>query len=111
MDKPYKVAVVVGVPRVNDQGDRAVTLLNAFSLLMESKRFNEMHGMYADHAPRIAAQAHFKGASCIIALDPKCRRACRNASKRINVPVFFWDAKAQTLVDSDGAAWLAGCKS
>lgn len=100
-DRLPTIAVVVGVPRANDQSNRAVTLLNTFALLMASKRFDEIHGMYADHAPRIAAKVFFDGASHLVAIDPKCRRACRNAANRCGVPMLYWDASTGQLVVED----------
>lgn len=48
MDKTYKVAVIVGNPKVNDMSDGATELLNRIAVIRESGRFESMFIMPAD---------------------------------------------------------------
>lgn len=97
-----KRALTVGMPKVNDQSDEAAKTLNVIARIIESKRFDAMVCVYPDTSPRLAAKAHFEAVDVIVCVAPRSRRACRTAAKRVAIPMFYWDAKADRLVNDDG---------
>lgn len=101
MDKTYKVAVIVGNPKVNDMSDNAVELLNRIAIIRDSGRFERMFIMPADKAPRIAATAHFQAADVIVSVSAGTRRSCRTAAKRVALPMLYWNVAAKRLVNDD----------
>jgi hypothetical protein len=116
MSKTYKVAIIVGNPKVNDMSDNAVALLNRIATIRDSGRFERMFIMPADKAPRIAAKAHFEAADVIVSVTAGTRRSCRTAAKAVALPMLYWNVYANRLARDDeerdvpevGAALMAG---
>lgn len=101
MDKTYKVAVIVGNPKVNDMSDNAVDLLNRIAVIRDSGRFDRMFIMPADKAARIAAAAHFQAADVIVSMTTVARVSCRRAAKAVALPMLYWNMAANRLVNDD----------
>jgi len=101
MDKTYKVAVIVGNPKVNDMSDNAVQLLNRIAIIRDSGRFDRMFIMPADKASRIAATAHFQAADVIVSVIAGTRVSCRRAAKAVALPMLYWNMAANRLVNDD----------
>lgn len=101
MDKTYKVAVIVGDPKINDMSDNATELATRICMIRDSGRFDRMLIMPADKAPRIAATAHFQAADVIVCVSAGARRSCRTAAKRVALPMLCWDAGVKRLVNDD----------